>query len=94
MIARHGKTLGVYYTGRFLNNRKIFDSCLKGPPFKFRLGCGEVIRGWDQGIADMKAGGSRVLTVPPTQAYGPRGIPGSIPPNSTLVFEIHLKYVK
>ena len=70
-----------------------FDSSVDGgEPFTFTLGAGQVIQGWDQGVAGMKVGGKRLLTIPPDLAYGPRQM-GSIPPNSTLIFEVELLQV-
>ena len=71
----------------------VFDSCLKGKPFKFRLGAGEVIKGWDVGVEGMKVGGKRRLTIPPQMAYGAKGAPPDIPANSHLVFEVECKAV-
>lgn len=88
-----GKKVGVYYVGR-LQQGKVFDQCNKGQPFKFRLGAGEVIKGWDAGVAGMKIGGKRRLTIPAHLAYGKRGSPPDIPPNSTLVFDVELKSVQ
>ena len=89
-----GKTAVVHYTGWLYENGakgKKFDSSLdRGDPFSFRLGAGQVIKGWDQGVAGMKVGGKRLLTIPPELGYGQRGFPGAIPPNSTLVFEVEL----
>lgn len=79
-----GDTLTVNYVGRFTNGQT-FDSGL----YTFRLGAGAVIQGWDLGLAGMKVGGKRRLTIPPNLAYGSRG-QGSIPPNTTLVFEVEL----
>eukprot|EP00122_Pirum_gemmata_P020021 Pgem_evm1s18730 len=93
-VAKPGKTVGMYYIGRFAKNNKVFDSCLNGQPFKFKLGYSEVIKGWDTGVNGMKVGGKRILTCPASQAYGPAGIKGTIPPNSTLVFECQLKSVR
>lgn len=91
--AKPGKKVAVYYEGRLKKNNKVFDSSSKGPGFKFALGRGEVIKGWDLGVAGMKVGGKRRLTVPHQLAYGTRGSPPVIPPNSTLVFDVELKNV-
>ncbi|XP_073242601.1 46 kDa FK506-binding nuclear protein-like [Porites lutea] len=87
--AKKGQTVHVYYKGNLAKNKKQFDSCLSGRPFSFRLGAGEVIKGWDLGVAGMQVGGKRRLTVPPSQGYGNKKM-GPIPPNSTLEFEIQL----
>ncbi|BDG01061.1 FKBP-type peptidyl-prolyl cis-trans isomerase [Anaeromyxobacter oryzae] len=83
------KTVEVHYTG-WLTDGKQFDSSVGGSPFSFRLGAGEVIEGWDRGVAGMKVGGKRKLTLAADLAYGARGAPPEIPPNATLVFEIEL----
>lgn len=90
--AKQGKRVQVYYEGR-LKNGKVFDSTKSGEGFKFALGRGEVINGWDVGVAGMKVGGKRRITCPPNAAYGPRGQPPVIPPNSTLTFEVDLRGV-
>lgn len=91
--AKAGDTVSVHYVGT-LTDGKEFDSSKKhGKPFTFPLGGGQVIKGWDQGVAGMKIGGKRKLTIPPTLGYGERGA-GPIPPNSTLQFEIELLEVK
>ncbi|CAK9800084.1 46 kDa FK506-binding nuclear protein [Anthophora plagiata] len=76
-----------------MKNGKKFDSTTQGTGFKFRLGKGEVIKGWDIGIVGMKVGGKRRITIPPAMAYGAKGSPPVIPGNSTLVFEVELKNV-
>ena len=87
--AVRGKSVQVHYTGWLLDGSK-FDSSVGGEPFSFRLGAGEVIEGWDLGVAGMKVGGKRKLTLPPDLGYGARGAPPVIPPNATLVFEVEL----
>src|SRR5438552_3999201 len=89
--AKSGQKVHVHYTG-WLTNGKKFDSSLdRGQPFSFTLGAGQVIKGWDQGVAGMKVGGKRKLTIPSDLAYGSKGVGGGlIPPNSTLVFEVEL----
>lgn len=89
-----GKTVDVHYTGWLTNGTKFDSSVDRGRPFSFRLGAGEVIAGWDQGVAGMKVGGKRKLTIPPTLGYGARGAGGVIPPNATLVFEVELLGVR
>ncbi|XP_060646975.1 39 kDa FK506-binding nuclear protein [Drosophila nasuta] len=91
--AKQGKRVSVYYIGRLKSNNKTFDSMQKGNGFKFALGGGEVIKGWDVGVAGMKVGGKRRITCPAHMAYGARGHPPTIPPNSTLVFDVELKAV-
>jgi peptidylprolyl isomerase len=95
--AQAGQTVIVHYTGWLYdaaapeNKGTKFDSSLdRNEPFDFPLGGGRVIRGWDEGVAGMREGGKRVLTIPPEMGYGPRGAGGVIPPNATLVFEVRL----
>lgn len=85
-----GSTVSVHYTGTLLNGAKFDSSLDRGEPFSFTIGTGSVIQGWEQGIPGMKVGGKRKLTIPPALAYGENGIPGAIPPNSTLLFEVEL----
>lgn len=87
--AATGKTVTVNYTG-WLTNGKQFDSSVGKQPFSFRLGAGEVIPGWDEGVAGMKVGGKRQLKIPPALGYGAQGADGVIPPNATLVFDVEL----
>lgn len=89
-----GKEVTVHYTGTLTNGTKFDSSVDRGEPFTFNLGAGEVIEGWDKGFAGMKVGGKRKLTIPSEMAYGERGAGASIPPNSTLIFEVELLGVK
>ncbi len=97
-VAVKGATLEMHYTGWLYQGGKRgkkFDSSLdSGRPFSFRLGAGEVIEGWDQGIEGMRVGGKRELIIPPQLGYGPRGAPPDIPPNATLDFEVQLLAVR
>merc|ERR1712107_964507 len=87
-----GHNVGMFYSGRLKSNNKQFDACISGKPFKFKLGKGEVIKGWDIGVAGMKVGGKRRLTIPPNMGYGKAGAPPDIPPHSTLVFDVECKF--
>jgi FKBP-type peptidyl-prolyl cis-trans isomerase len=91
--AKKGDVVEVHYTG-WLTDGKKFDSSVGRGPFSFDLGAGQVIAGWDRGVAGMKVGGKRKLTVPPELGYGSRGFPGVIPPQATLVFEVELLGVR
>ena len=88
-----GKMVSVHYTGTLTDGKKFDSSKDRGQPFSFPLGAGKVIKGWDEGVAGMKVGGKRNLTIPPEAGYGARDM-GVIPPNSTLLFEVELLDVK
>jgi FKBP-type peptidyl-prolyl cis-trans isomerase FkpA len=99
--ATKGQTVRVHYTGWLYDaaagdkrGRKFDSSKDRNEPFEFRLGAGEVITGWDEGVAGMKVGGTRILTIPPTMGYGSTGAGGVIPPNATLLFEVELLGVR
>lgn len=89
-VAASGQTVHVHYTGTLTDGSKFDSSVDRGQPFSFKLGAGQVIRGWEQGIEGMRVGGKRRLEIPPDLAYGDRGFPPVIPPNSTLVFDVEL----
>jgi len=97
-VPKTGQTCVMHYTGWLWENGakgKKFDSSLDhGQPFEFHIGQGQVIKGWDEGVATMKVGGKRTLLIPPQLGYGSRGAGGVIPPNATLLFEVELLNVK
>jgi FKBP-type peptidyl-prolyl cis-trans isomerase FkpA len=88
-----GQNVTVHYTGTLENGAKFDSSVDRGQPFTFKIGVGQVIKGWDEGVMTMKVGGKRKLVIPPHLGYGSRGT-GPIPPNSTLIFEVELLEVK
>src|SRR2546430_2885616 len=90
-VAKEGDRVRVHYTGWLTTGKKFDSSVDAGRPFTFALGNGEVIKGWDEGVAGMKVGGKRQLRIPPDLGYGESGTPdGTIPPNSTLIFDVQL----
>jgi len=92
--AKPGDTVSVHYTGWLTDGTQFDSSKNSGQPFEFQLGQGMVIKGWDVGVAGMKVGGIRKLTIPADMGYGEQGAGGVIPPGATLVFEVELLAVK
>jgi FKBP-type peptidyl-prolyl cis-trans isomerase FkpA len=92
--ATAGKTVSVHYTGWLPNGEKFDSSRDRDQPFGFTLGAGQVIAGWDEGVAGMKVGGRRKLVIPPDLGYGTAGAPPDIPPGATLVFDVELLNVR
>jgi FKBP-type peptidyl-prolyl cis-trans isomerase len=90
-IAKEGSHVRVHYTGWLANGKKFDSSVDAGTPFDFRIGDGEVIKGWEEGVAGMRVGGKRQLRIPPALGYGAEGTPGGpIPPNANLIFDVQL----
>jgi FKBP-type peptidyl-prolyl cis-trans isomerase len=92
--AKTGDTVRVHYTGTLMSGKKFDSSLDRGEPFEFKLGEGQVIKGWDQGVVGMKVGGKRKLTIPWDLAYGEAGNPPTIPPKAALKFDVELIEVK
>ncbi len=89
-VAKEGSHVRVHYTGWLTTGKKFDSSVDAGKPFDFTIGNGEVIRGWEEGVAGMRVGGKRQLRIPPALGYGAEGYPPVIPPNATLIFDIKL----
>lgn len=94
VIPKNGQTVVVDYTGTLMDGTKFDSSRDRGQPFQFRIGVGQVIKGWDEGVGTMRVGGRRELIIPANLAYGSRAVGGVIPANSTLIFDVELLAVK
>jgi FKBP-type peptidyl-prolyl cis-trans isomerase len=94
IAAQNGDNISVHYIGKLEDGTKFDSSIDRGVPFDFDLGTGQVIEGWDLGVLGMKIGEKRKLIIPSNLAYGENGIPGAIPPNATLIFEVELLEIK
>ncbi|KKT29671.1 MAG: Peptidyl-prolyl cis-trans isomerase [Parcubacteria group bacterium GW2011_GWC1_44_10] len=92
--AKAGNTVAVHYTGWLTNGQKFDSSLDRGQPFSLQLGQGQVIKGWEEGLLEMKVGEKRRLTIPPELGYGERGAGNMIPPNATLIFEVEMLEIK
>lgn len=90
---KSGDTVSIHYTGTLTDGTKFDSSVDRGTPFETKIGVGDVIEGWDKGVVGMKVGGKRKLIIPPSMGYGEQGM-GTIPPNSTLIFEVELLELK
>ncbi len=85
-----GDTVAMHYRGVLTDGSEFDSSYKRGKPFETAIGVGQVIKGWDEGVPGMKVGGKRKLIIPPDKGYGPQGVPGAIPPNATLIFDVEL----